>query len=186
MALPTVSDLKAYLRIEHDAENALLAALLVRAQAQVEAWCDVPITAEAQTFVDAGDTLDTALTSLIFPRRPIANVTAVDADGNTVPAAEYRVNSNAGMLISNPGESFLYPPYTITADVGLSLRPDYARIEPLIGALLLDLAADLYQRRTPSAASETAAGTSVTWDVSRDAAARALKAIRTLRLGTAL
>lgn len=186
MALPTVADLKAYLRIEDSAENALLAALLARAQAQVEVYCDVPITAEAQTFVDDGGTIDRPLTSLIFPRRPIASVTVTDADGVTVPAAGYRVNGSAGMVIASDDSVFVNPPFTIACQCGLSLRSDYVRIEPIIAQLILDLAADLYQRRTPGAASESAAGTAVTWDTSREASARALKAIRALRLGVML
>lgn len=186
MALPTLSDIKAYLRIETTAEDALLTALLARAQAQVEVYCDVPITAASSTFVDEGSVLDRPLVSLVFPRRPIGSVSVTDADGVTVPASSYRVNASAGMIIGNDEGVFVNAPYTITCQCGLSLRPDYARIEPIINQLILDLAADLYQRRTPSAASESAAGTSVSWDTSREASARALKAIRALKLGIAL
>jgi hypothetical protein len=74
VALPTSTDLKDYLRIETNAENPLLAALVARAQAMLEGWIDCPITAEAQTAVDRAESLDEPVTSLIFPRRPIGSV----------------------------------------------------------------------------------------------------------------
>jgi hypothetical protein len=65
------------------------------------------------------------------------------------------------------------------------LRSDYARLEPLLAEVIIDLAADLYQRRTPGASSETAAGTTVQWDASRETVARIMKTLRLLRLGVA-
>lgn len=185
MALPTTADLKTYLRIESNAEDTLLAALLVRAQAMLEGWIDCPIAAESQTAVDRGDTLDAALISLVFPRRPIAAVTLADADGATIPATDYTVEGRSGVLYAKPTVTFDNPPYTITASCGLSLRADYARIEPLLGEMILDLAADLYQRRTPGASSEKAGDTTIAWDASRETVARVIKSLRLLRLGVA-
>ena len=62
---------------------------------------------------------------------------------------------------------------------------DYARIEPLLNEMILDLAADLYQRRTPGAASEKAGDTTISWDTSRETVARVMKSLRLLRLGVA-
>lgn len=187
MALPTVSDLKSYLRIESNAENTLLTALLARAQAQMEVWIDCPITAESQTAIDRASVIDgNVCTSLIFPRRPIGTtVTVVDSDGVTFDSAGYWVDGNSGVIYAKDGYSFPFGPYTITATCGLSLRGDYARIEPVLSQCILDLAADLYQKRTPNASSESAAGTSISWDVSRDTAARVLKVLRTFKLAVA-
>lgn len=185
MALPSVADLKSYLRIESTAEDTLLAALMARAKAMLEGWIDVPITAETQTAIDRADALDVPVTSLVFPRRPCTITSVVDTDGVTVTAADYWVDGTSGVIYGKD-VSFPYGPYTITASVGLSLRADYARIEPLISEAILDLAADLYQRRTPGAATETAAGTTISWDVSRETVARIMKTLRTLRLGVAL
>ena len=187
MPLPTVGELKAYLRIESTAEDTLLAALLVRAQAMLEGWTDTPITATSQTAIDRADSLAVAPpSSLIFPRRPMAVTSVVDANGAVVPAANYWVDGAAGLIYAKTGYSFPDGPYTITASVGLSLRGDYARLEPLLNQALLDLAADLYQRRTPGAATETAAGTTVSWDASRDTVARVMYTLRLLKLGVAL
>jgi len=185
MALPTVADLKAYLRIESNAENSLLTALLARAQAQLEIWIDTPITAVSVTAVDRADVIDgQTCTSLIFPQRPInTTATIVDSEGTTLTAAEYTINTASGVIYANTGYSFPYGPYTITTLCGLSLRGDYARIEPVLSQCIIDLAADLYQKRTPNASSESAAGTSISWDVSRDTAARVLKVLRTFKLG---
>jgi hypothetical protein len=186
VALPTGSDLKTYLRIEHNTENALLDALVARAQAMLESWLDVPLTAEAQTAIDRADALDTAATSLVFPRRPIASVTVTDADGGTVDAARYWVDGVAGMIWGKDGYAFVRGPYTIAATCGLSLVPRYAALEPVLSQAVLDVAADLYQRRTPGAASETGAGTNITWDVSRETVARVMKTLRVFKLGVAL
>jgi hypothetical protein len=186
VALPTVSDLKSYLRIETTAEDTLLTALLARAKSQMELWMDCPITAVSQTAIDRGDTLpDTPLLSLIFPRRPISVTGIVDADGTTVPVAEYWVDGAAGMIYSNTGYSFSNPRYTITANCGLSLSQHYTAWEPVLSQCIIDLAADLYQKRTPNASTETGASTSISWDVSRETAARVLKTLRALKLPVA-
>jgi hypothetical protein len=185
VALPTSTDLKTYLRIETNAENALLAALVARAQAMVEGWIDCPITAESQTAVDRAESLDEPVTSLIFPRRPIASVSITDSEGATVDPTTYTVYGASGMVYAKPLTSFYNGPYTITASCGLSLRSDYARMEPLLTEMILDLAADLYQRRTPGAASEKAGDTTISWDASRETVARVVKSLRLFRLGVA-
>lgn len=186
MALPSVADLKSYLRIESNAENTLLTALLARAKSQMELWIDCPITATAQTFVDpCYQDSGKPVTSIVFPRRPIAVTSIVDADGVTMPTTEYWVDGSAGMIYSETGYSFSNPRYTITANVGLSLSQQYTTWEPVISQCILDLAADLYQKRTPNASAESAAGTSISWDVSRDVAARVLKVIRAFKLPVA-
>ena len=187
MALPTVANLKDYLRIESTAEDVLLAALLLRAQAMVENWTDTPITAYAQTAIDRAEFGSLyPPTSLIFPRRPCTVTAVTDADGVTVLSSTYTLDGLSGMIYGKTGVSFPDGPYTITANVGLSLRTDYARLEPLLSSAIIDLAADLYQRRTPGAATETAAGTSITWDASRDTVARVMYTLRMLKLGVAL
>jgi uncharacterized phiE125 gp8 family phage protein len=185
MALPTTADLKSYLRIETTAEDTLLGLLLARAKAMLEQWTDTPITATSQTAIDRADSVDVPVTSLVFPRRPCAVTAIVDSDGTAVPVADYWVDGRSGVIYGKDGTTFPYGPYTITANVGLSLRQDYAALEPLLNEAILDLAADLYQRRTPGAASETAAGTSVSWDVSRETVARVMKTLRMLKLGVA-
>lgn len=186
MALPTVSDLKSYLRIEQTAEDALLALLLARATAMLENWIDTPITATSQTAIDRADSLNGPPTSLIFPRRPCAVSAVMDSDGATVPATDYWTDGTSGVIYAKDYITFPYGPYTITANVGLSLRQDYARLEPEINRAIIDLAADLYERRTPGAASETAAGTNITWDAGRETVARVMKTLRLLKLGVAL
>lgn len=185
MALPTTADLKSYLRIETTAEDTLLGLLLGRAKAMLEGWIDCPITAESQTAVDRAESLDEPVYSLVFPRRPIGSVSVVNASGTTVAAADYTVTASSGMIYAKPGVSFPDGPYTITANVGLSLRADYARIEPLLNEIILDLAADLYQRRTPGAATERAGDTTIAWDASRETVARVMKSLRLFRLGVA-
>jgi hypothetical protein len=187
MALPTLNDLKSYLRVESTTEDSLMQALLARAQAMVEGWTDTPITALSQTAVDRADSMSVVpVTSLIFPRRPCQVTSVVDANGLTVDATTYWVDGLAGLIYAKPLYSFYDGPYTITALVGLSLRPDYARLEPLLSEAIIDLAADLYQRRTPGAVAEGAADTRIQWDASRDTVARVMYTLRLLKLGVAL
>lgn len=186
MALVTAADLKSYLRIETTAEDALLAALVDRAQATLEAWIDTPIAAEVQTAIDAADSPIEPVPSLIFPRRPAFVTLITDRYGETVPASVWWQNTTSGVVYGFDGYVFPYGPYTLTAQVGLSLRQDFGRLESAVNSVILDLAADLYQRRTPGAGSETASGTSITWDVGQHAMARAHKTMRTLRLAVAL
>lgn len=186
MALPTVADLKSYLRIESNAENTLLDALLARATAQMEAWMDCPITAVSQTYVDRCETdADVPVTSIVFPRRPISVTSIVDVDGVTMPSTEYWTDGTSGMIYAETGYSFRNPRYTVTALCGLSLSQHYAMWEPILSQCIIDLAADLYQKRTPNAGSETSAATTITWDVSRETAARVLKTLRVFKLPVA-
>jgi hypothetical protein len=185
VALPTVNDLKAYLRIEHTAEDALLAALLIRARTMLELWVDCPITGVARTAYDPpGGQCQPTLTALVFPWRPLAaSAVIVNSEGTTIDASTYRVDRRSGMIYAKPGESFLSGPFAITATVGLDQWDEYATsIEPLLGQVIIDLAADLYTRRTPMAVSETGAGTTVAWEPSRACVQRSLETVRTLKL----
>lgn len=186
MALPTVADLKAYLRIESTAEDVLLAALMARARSMLETWIDVPITAEVQTAEDEATSLARPVRALVFPRRPMSVTAVVDSRGETVPPSDYRGSVTSGVIYAQHDTAFAYGPYTITALVGLTLRPDYGRLEPVLSQAIVDVAADLYQRRTPGAATETVAGTTISWDASRETVARIMKTLRTLKLGVAL
>jgi hypothetical protein len=177
-----LGDLKNYLRIESSNEDLLCTALLQRAVAMLELWMDVPITARSRTVFDH---VGGEARALVFPGRPIGSVSVVDMDGATVDPALYTVDASAGMVYGKGSAFFANGPYQVTAFCGLSLRSDYAQIEPLLSGMIIDVAADLYQRRTPGASSETGAGTSISWDVSRETVARVIKSLRGLRLGVA-
>jgi uncharacterized phiE125 gp8 family phage protein len=184
VALPTLPELKAYLRIETNEEDALCAVLLTHATAMLEQWMDVPIVARSRTVLDM-TTGQSAARALVFPGRPIGSVTVVNGDNNTVDPAMYLVDAFSGLVYGKHGFVFANGPYTVTATCGLSLRADYAQVLPLLSQMILDIAADLYQRRTPAAANETGAGTSISWDVSRETVARVMKSLRVLRLAVA-
>ena len=172
MALPDRDQLKLYLRIQSDAEDTLLDALLASAIAQVRAFVRRPLVAEARTFVltKPWDALYRTVTTLHLPIYPVAaedsNTSAAeitDNDGTVlVEATDYTIDLRTG-LIAGLTSSALFPfgvwPYSITATVGLSALPEYdAEIEPVLSQAILDVAADLYQRRSPAATSETTGG----------------------------
>jgi len=164
MTLPVTADLKSYLRLETTDEDALCASLLVRAQAMVETYIGRPLVG-VQNLVTVDDAIThelygrvTTLQTGLWPIDP-ATVAIVDGDGVAVDPTTYRVVAARGQIVGLPGTSFVHGPFTITYAAGLSLDPFYAtRIEPLAGAAILDVAADLYQRRNPAATQEAAGG----------------------------
>jgi len=165
MALPTSTELIAYLRIESEessAESGLLTAFVTRATAMVEAWLDRPILSlTSQVFVDEAVSDRGYVTKLLVPVTPIktATVVIVDKDGVTVPSADYRINLLTGEIFADPGVRWSNGPYTITCTVGLADHPRYsARIEAILSQAILDVAADLYHARNPRSASESAGG----------------------------
>lgn len=163
MALASVADLKARLRIQTDAMDDDLTALLCSATAAIEAWLQRPI--EARTTDMEIDTCtpmarSSYATTVYLPHYPIADLTAVeDGDGDAVDLNLLRFNTRTGVVRMLDGSGFLNPPYTFTADVGLSALPEYeSLVEPVVNQAILDTASDLYHRRNPAAMSEREGG----------------------------
>lgn len=161
MPLPTVADVKAYLRVESNAEDALIALILQRARGAVEAYLGRPIVAVEREF-----TIEEPGELLMLSLYPVSatGFSVVDMDGNTVDPAEYRVGLQTGIVKQTGRVSWWYDaPYTVTATVGLELHPDYATvIEPVLSAAIIDTCADLYHNRNPLVQTETSAGASKT------------------------
>jgi hypothetical protein len=176
VALPVLADLKNYLRVTWTTEDATLRALLASATGLITAWIDRPIVAVSQTYVvedpRASSTNVNVLSSdprtgtgtLRIPDAPVASnpaPTITDADGNVVDPSMYRINYQTGLVRAangvgfSSGGAFSRYPYTIVATTGLATRADYATVvEPCLFQAILDVAADLYQRRNPAATDE--------------------------------
>lgn len=171
MPLPTLTNAKNYLRIQTGAEDVVLTALLARAQAMVETFIGVRLVAATETMTDW--TTDSgraygAPSRLQLPRYPFAITapvpTVTDTNAATVDPTTYVLDGRTGQIRGTPGITFANGPYAITASVGWSTHPDYVnQYEALAGAAILDIVADLYQRRNPGAASEAEQGVSVQW-----------------------
>jgi uncharacterized phiE125 gp8 family phage protein len=168
MALPTVADCKNYLRIEHTAEDVMLAGWLAQAIAAVEAELGRPVQYLNKTWVLECEPSHVSATRLFVPQYPVAtedssagtaDLTLTDADGTVlVEDTDYRLDTRTGWITAIDS-CFTNYPYTIVADVGLEALPEYtARIEPAIAAAVLDVVADRYQRRNPAAQAEGAGG----------------------------
>jgi hypothetical protein len=166
MALPVLADLKSYCRIQTTAEDTMLAGLLGRATAMVEGVLGRPITAAERTDVV---TLECPATRFTLPVWPVATATLVLTDPNddAVVEADYTVSMN-GLVRASAGVTFAAGDYEATYDAGWSAHPDYGtKYEPILASAILDVAADLYQRRNPAATQETSGGgISVTYDKS--------------------
>jgi hypothetical protein len=154
-------DTKRYLRLQTDEENVLLLGLINAATAMVEAWLGRPIEARSMTFTDSGfDVLGKYMTSLRIPVTPIGSLTSVtDVDGTAIPTTDLRLDATTGIIVRKDGSSFVNGPYTMVAVVGLSASQQYTLGgSAAIQQAVLDIVADLYQRRNPVAGREAEGG----------------------------
>lgn len=161
MALATLAQCKAYLRKQTTAEDAVITALLASAIGRIEAYLRRPIVEASKVFEDdAADYNGLAVRRLMVPVTPCGTPTAItDRDGTAVDVSTIRIVKETGLIRFHDGGCFDNGPYTITLPVGLSLRANYATmIEPAINQAILDVVADLYQRRNPAASQESAGG----------------------------
>lgn len=166
MALPDVAALKRVLKIEHTAEDTLVAELLARAIGLVQGGkggLGVAIEAEEQVFTDDAEgnlARKVGVRSLLVPKTPfdVATIEITDADDTALDNEDLRIDPLSGVIRYKDGSRFFNGPYEITCDVGLDAHPRYAEFEPIVSAAIVDVVSDLYARRNPSAQSETAAG----------------------------
>lgn len=194
MPLPDIDDVKAYLKIESGAaEDDLLTQLLVIAFAAVQAYVRRPIISDDNSrtvYIERPEgTTCRPVTVLDMPTYPIAAATTLtDSEGTVlVDGVDYRIDLNTGRIRLLEGGAFttfsLFP-YTFTAFVGLDARDDYATaIEPVLFGAILDLVADMYQRRNPNATSETTGGgVSTSYQPTQEMTERACKNLRNWRM----
>lgn len=177
MALPTVTDIKAVLKIQHTAQDAVLAGMHARACALIIGVLGRPYEATTRTWIDECGHVRaySAIRSLMVPVTPIdpSSLVIEDADGEILAVdTDYRAPlAWDGVVRAAAGACFSNPPYTLTANVGLSAsygsdgQIDYETvIEPVIAQALIDTVSDWFQRRNPAAASEgTGGGVSTSW-----------------------
>jgi uncharacterized phiE125 gp8 family phage protein len=167
MALPTVADCKAYLRIEHTVEDTMLTGMLAQSIAAIEAYLARPITILTRTWIVEQHQSGASATKLFVPLFPIAvadssagtdDLTLTDGENVIlIEDTDYRLDTRTG-VITAVGSCFGTWPYTIVADVGLEALDEYTtHVEPALSAAVLDVVADRYQRRNPAATSEDAA-----------------------------
>lgn len=169
MALPTVDEVKDYLRVEHDADDDLITALRTAAIGAIQIYLGVPIVGVERTYSDrALSGRRGGPTSLILPVTPIdpATLEVVDLDGNDVDAADLTVDAATGIVRYTDGSPFPFGPYAITVEVGLEFDPEYEdTIEPVLGLAIRDVVADWYRNRNPRATNESSSGVSVSYTV---------------------
>lgn len=161
--LVTLETVRAYLRVQTTAEDDLLAVLIEQAQAEIESYIDRPIYRRELTVTDHGEMMRAygVLTELVIPVTPVDvdSVAITDNEGNTVDDDTYTVDANTGLVRAINGTTFSAPPYAITCEVGLETRDDFEiTIRPALSAVMLDLVADAYQRRSTAAQAEGSGG----------------------------
>lgn len=162
MALPTLAEAKAYLRVDTSAEDTVITDLLASAQAWAESLLGFPITAEQRTVDVPVTAYDAEYRNYFYLGYPVASSPAIvitDANGDTVSSGTYTVDSRSGRVLANSGSSFSATPFSIVATVGLSAHPDYAtKKEPILRSLIFGLTSILYRQRNPDVTSESAGG----------------------------
>lgn len=160
MSLPSTDDLRAYLRIQTNAEDSVLSGLLAAAQSAVTGWLGKPIKSEKRTFIIYSQRSPSAPLTIATPLSPIGTIySIVDGSGSTVAQSDLFIDSRVGMLVYKSGARWMNGPYTIVCEVGLECYEEYlTSIEPAIAQAITDVASDLYQRRNPAAAVEKEGG----------------------------
>jgi hypothetical protein len=196
MSLPTRDQVKDRLRIENDVEDDDIDIMLASARATIEERVGRPIEAASRTFVMESPRSNwdevTPVYRFFLPLYPVMHegsggdlVTIFDADDEEI--LDFRVNTRTGLIVATESTVFDNWPYTITAQVGLSLMPDYeTRVEPKLSQAFLDLCADWYQRRNPGALAEGAGGGVITQWQTLGVPERICKQLEAFRLAKAL
>ena len=195
MALPDLQAVKDRLRIENDVEDDDLDIMLDSALATIEEKVGRPVTAASRTWVMESPRSNwdevTPVYRFFLPLYPVMHegsggdlVTITDADDEEI--LDFRVNTQTGLIVATEDTVFDNWPYTITAQVGLSLMPDYeTRVEPKLSQAFLDLCADWYQRRNPGALAEGAGGGVITQWQTLGVPERICKQLEAFRLAKA-
>lgn len=167
MSLPTGADLKTYLRRQNTAEDALMQSLVDQAKAAIRGILGRPIDAEEisrRVWPRPHRRLYSSPQTLMVPNNPCdwATLEIKDIDDAVLDSAEeYWTPDNPWDLqvYARDGISFSNGPYTVTVTCGLAVLDDWTYVvEPSLFRAIIALGADWYQRRNPSASSETSAG----------------------------
>jgi uncharacterized phiE125 gp8 family phage protein len=161
MALPTVAEVKNYLRIQTSAQDSVITDLLASGKSWAESLIGRRITATSEVMSTLWAGRDCFRQSVIYlPFYPVnaAGLVLTDADGETVPADDYTVDGDAGKLTATEDSWFSNAPYEATAEVGLSAGSGYSGKEPGLRALIIGLTAILYHQSNPNASSDSAGG----------------------------
>ena len=179
MALPTVTQLKQYLRVETTAEDALFTLWLARATALIEGLLGKPITAVAQTVIVCPHPHPiTGRYRLMIPYPFAASPapTLVDDEGTTI-AAGFTSDGQTGFVTFDE-DTTVAGYYTVTVTAGLSAQTNYAtKAEPLIAQAITDTVGDWYQRRNAAATGESESSASVTYAAGLGLPARVIAAL---------
>lgn len=159
MSLYTLANLKAYLRVEHSADDALLTALAESAVALLESYLNRPLESQARVFVDpAAPEGGGKVGALLVPTWPVGVVTSVTHDdGEALDVTT--IKASAQMLRKTDGTPFRRGPWAIACTVGLEHHPQWETVvQPVMQQAVRDVVADLYLRRNPAATAENEGG----------------------------
>lgn len=162
MAELTLAQTKAYLRVQHDAEDTLITALMASAIGVIEAFLQRPIYNRPDTrmIYIHGDVFRHGAKVLFLPFYPLASVTSITYEDDTViPLADLLIDLRSGTVSYKDNGRFSFGRYTVVTTGGLEALPEFqSLVEPIMNQAVLDTVADLYQRRNPAAGAEREGG----------------------------
>jgi hypothetical protein len=180
MALPTILQLKANLRVQTTAEDATFTLWLARATALIEGLLGRPIVAASAAHIVRPTVHCITGRAVLYVPGPLtaASLVLKDPDDATVSSSTYTVtDSNAG-LVTFDADASIALWYTATAPIGWSAHTAYAtKYEPLLAQAITDTVADWYQRRNAGATSESESSANVTYQGHLGLPARVLAAL---------
>ncbi len=169
MSLPLDEEIKSYLRVSTDVEDALIQQLNLSAQARVRRYLNVPLETEVRAFVGRYARLGLRrepheqLTVSIQPTAPTAMIT--DVYGDTVDSATYTIDGRLGQINAVRLAQFANAPYTVAISVGWGWHPNYdVEIDPILRQAVMEIAGDWWFRRNPGVIHQSSGGSvSVTY-----------------------
>ncbi len=164
MALPSFDELKDYLKVETDEEDALIQGILDGANGWVTRYFGVPLDSDSRTFYNRWPRKG-------YRREPLEQITVpiTPCDGSAVltnprtlevvPDDTYTVDQRAGIINTVYGESFEDIAYTVEVSVGWDHDPDFFSVsEPVLRQAILWAGTDYYRRRNSGAEYEQSGG----------------------------
>lgn len=145
MAYTTLTNVKQYLVLENDKEDAVLNLLITQVSAAMDAIMSRTIASANYTETYDGSGEGYAATCLYLDQQPVTSVTSVVVDGTTIPASN---GTSSGWLLSQGVLSLIGYSFTAgTKNITVSYTAGYATTPPALETVATMLVAQRFRER---------------------------------------